>query len=277
MNINDIFQTPAAQADFIGADGLLHCGVCGEAKEAFFSDPIPGVPDRHPVHCRCRREVWERQEAESQVRRHREKVARLKARCFKYPEMQRWTFDGAIQTRQYGICQKYAESWPEPAETNTGLLLWGGVGTGKSYLAACIANALLDREVPVYMTNLADVIGCGFDSREEYFRRLCDAPLLILDDLGMERSTSFGQETVFQVVDGRCIRQKPLIVTTNLTLRELEDASSTDRFRIYDRVLSVTTPVRFAGENLRARRRKETMASMRAILKKGQRGDSDGQ
>ena len=277
MNINNISQTTAEQADFRGPDGLLHCGACGEAKEAFFSDPIPGGPDRHPVHCRCRREAWEQREAESQARRHRETVRRLKARCFKYPEMHSWVFEDAVQTSQYDICQKYAESWPEPARTNTGLLLWGGVGTGKSYLAACIANALLEKEVPVYMTNLADVISHGFDGREEFIRRLCDVPLLILDDLGMERSTSFGQETVFQVVDGRCIRRKPLIVTTNLTLRELEDASSTDRFRIYDRVLSVTTPVRFAGENLRARRRRETMASMRAILKKGQRGDSDGQ
>lgn len=277
MNTNEIFQTTAEQADFRGPDGLLHCGACGEAKEAFFSDPIPGGPDRHPVHCRCRREAWEQRETESQARRHRETVRRLKARCFKYPEMHSWVFEDAVQTSQYDICQKYAESWPEPARTNTGLLLWGGMGTGKSYLAACIANALLEKEIPVYMTNLSDVISHSFDGREELIRRLCDAPLLILDDLGMERSTSFGQETVFQVVDGRCIRRKPLIVTTNLTLRELEDASSTDRFRIYDRVLSVTTPVRFAGENLRARQRKETMASMRAILKKGQRGDSDGQ
>jgi hypothetical protein len=68
-----------------------------------------------------------------------------------------------------------------------------------------------------------------------------------------------------------------MIVATNLTLRELEDALSTERCRIYDRVLSVTTPVRFAGENLRSRRRKKTMSTMRAILEKGQRGDSDGQ
>ena len=277
MNTSEIFQTPTAQSDFRGADGLLYCGICGEKKEAFFSAPIPGGPDRHPVHCRCRRAAWEQQEAESQSRRHRETVDRLKARCFKYPEMQGWVFEDAIRTSQYAICQKYAESWPEPARTNTGLLLWGGVGTGKSYLAACIANALLEKEVPVYMTNLADVISHGFEGLEEFMRRLCDAPLLILDDLGMERSTSFGLETVFQVVDGRCIRKKPLIVTTNLTLRELEDAGATDRCRIYDRVLSVTTPVRFAGENLRARRRKKTMSTMRAILEKGQRGDSNGQ
>ena len=96
MNINNIFQTTAEQADFRGPDGLLHCGVCGEAKEAFFSDPIPGGPDRHPVHCRCRREAWEQREAESQARRHRETVRRLKAvislqRCIRPAGLHGWS------------------------------------------------------------------------------------------------------------------------------------------------------------------------------------------
>ena len=55
-------------------------------------------------------------------------------------------------------------------------------------------------------------------------------------------------------------------MTADVTTAKGTNALSTDRCRIYDRVLSVTTPVRFAGENLRARRRKETMASMRCIL-----------
>ena len=41
---------------------------------------------------------------------------------------------------------------------NIGLLLWGGVGTGKSFLAGCIANALMEQEVPVRMTNFAHVL-----------------------------------------------------------------------------------------------------------------------
>ena len=72
------------------------------------------------------------------------------------------------------------------------------------------------------MINLAAVINHGFEGREEYIRRLCSCPLLILDDLGMERDTKFGLETVYDVIDGRYLSGKPLIVTTNLTLRELQ-------------------------------------------------------
>ena len=120
MNTNEIFQTPAAQADFTGSDGLLYCGVCGEKKETFFSVPISGGPDRHPVHCRCRRTAWEQREAESQARRHRETVDRLKARCFKYPEMHSWVFGDAIQTSQYGICKAPPSAWRQSFRWWTG-------------------------------------------------------------------------------------------------------------------------------------------------------------
>ena len=43
----------------------------------------------------------------------------------------------------------YVENWKEAYKSNIGLLLFGDVGTGKSFLAGCIANALLDQDVPV--------------------------------------------------------------------------------------------------------------------------------
>ncbi len=47
----------------------------------------------------------------------------------------------------------YVENWKEAYKSNIGLLLFGDVGTGKSFFAGCIANALLDQDVPVLMTN----------------------------------------------------------------------------------------------------------------------------
>ena len=49
----------------------------------------------------------------------------------------------------------YVENWKEAYKNNTGLLLFGDVGTGKSFFAGCIANALLDRDVPVLMDELS--------------------------------------------------------------------------------------------------------------------------
>ena len=280
MNIENMIHVPTVEPeknDYRGDDGLLHCGVCGEPKEAFFEAGfLLGGKDRHPADCRCQRERKEREEKAQRERQHRDNVMQYKAACFKFPEMQRWTFDRAIQTGQYHKCMEYVQRWPDMYRENKGLLLWGAVGTGKSYLAACIANALLEQEVRVYMTNLADVINYGFDGRNEYIDKLCRAPLLILDDLGMERNTAFGVETVFQVIDGRCIRQKPLIVTTNLTLEEMDNPGCDDRYRIYNRVRSVTVPVCFAGENLRDRQRKENMDYMRGILGGAERGRADG-
>lgn len=192
---------------------------------------------------------------------------RLRAACFPLPVMRGWTFEvDAVRGHQSEICRRYVEHWQEAREKNVGLLLWGDVGTGKSYLAACIANALIEQEVAVCMTGLGEVIDYGFDGRSDYIRRLCAYPLLILDDFGMERDTKFGLETVCRVIDGRAMSGKPLIITTNLTLNELKKPEETDRARIYDRVLSLTVPIRFEGESLRRKDRQEKLSFVRSMI-----------
>ena len=119
----------------------------------------------------------------------------------------------------------YAAHWEEMKAENIGYLLWGKVGTGKSYFAGCIANALMEREISVCMTNFALILNdlaASYKGRNEYIDRLCRFPLLILDDFGMERGTEYGLEQVYNVVDSRYRSRKPLIVTTNLTLEELQ-------------------------------------------------------
>ena len=154
----------------------------------------------------------------------------------------------------FGLARRYAEHWEDMRADNIGCLFWGGVGTGKSYLAGCIANALMEKEIPVHMTNfsliLNDLAG-SFEGRNEYIARLCRYPLLILDDFGMERGTEYGLEQVFNVIDSRYRSGKPLIVTTNLTLDDLRNPEDIAHSRIYDRLLSMCVPVRFTGDNFR--------------------------
>ena len=75
--------------------------------------------------------------------------------------------------------------------------------------------------------------------------------LLILDDLGAERNTSFGKERVFDVVDKRLLTGKPMIVTTNFPLSVMKQATDLDDRRIFDRILEVCVPIMFDGENFR--------------------------
>ena len=158
------------------------------------------------------------------------------------------------QNPQTGLARRYVEHWEDMRTDNIGCLFWGGVGTGKSYLAGCIANALMEKEIPVHMTNFALILNdlaASFEGHNEYISRLCRYPLLILDDFGMERGTEYGLEQVFNVIDSRYRSGKPLIVTTNLTLDDLRNPEDTAHSRIYDRLLSMCVPVRFTSDNFR--------------------------
>ena len=118
-----------------------------------------------------------------------------------------------------------------------------------------IANALIDRLESVLFVGMSDVVNrmqgnFGAD-RDHYMKSLMRPDLLILDDLGAERNTSFGKERVFDVVDKRLLTGKPMIVTTNIPLSIMKQAADLDDRRIFDRILEVCVPIRFDGENFR--------------------------
>ena len=164
----------------------------------------------------------------------------------------------------------YVEHWEEMRAENRGYLLWGNVGTGKTYLAGCIANALMEQEIPVRMTNFAAILNDltgTLNGRNAYIERLCSFPLLILDDFGMERGTEYGLEQVYNVIDSRYRSHRPLIVTTNLTLSELQNPADRAHQRIYDRVLAMCTPICCSGVNFRKEQAQKNMEYLKEMLK----------
>ena len=202
---------------------------------------------------------------------HRQTVADLKRRGFTDYAMQEWTF-----ANDNGKCQQmkhahfYVEHWEIMRTENIGYLLWGGVGTGKSYFAGCIANALMEQEIAVRMTNFALILNdltASFEDRNEYITHLCRAPLLILDDFGMERGTEYGLEQVYSVIDSRYRSRKPLIVTTNIPLQDLQHPQDTAHARIYDRLLEMCAPIRFSSENFRRAPAQDKLARLKNLMK----------
>ena len=232
--------------------GLAYC----KPKEAYFPEgkTLFGL-DRHPAECDCQRAQRIEREAAEQQRRHLDTVEDLKRRGFSDTAMRDWTFENDNgRNPQTAVARFYAEHWDTMQAENIGYLFWGGVGTGKSYLAGCIANALMEQKIPVRMTNFAAILNdlaASFEGRNEYISRLCRYPLLILDDFGMERDTAYGLEQVYSVIDSRYRSRRPLIVTTNLTLQQIQNPTDTAYARIYDRLLEMCAPVRFTGGNFR--------------------------
>ena len=93
--------------------------------------------------------------------------------------------------------------------------------------------------------------------------------LLIIDDFGAERSTDYAMEQVFYVIDERYKTNLPLIVTTNLSLDDLDNPKDQAHQRIYDRLLAMCTPVRFQGPSHRMKDRNRKYKECREIFEGG--------
>lgn len=262
----------AEEGDYRGEDGLLYCGKCRTPKEAHFGATTPLVFQQatHRAECTCAREKRQRREAEEAEAKHLAVVAELKRRGFINAEMKKQCFaNDNGHTPQMSYARKYVDEWEKMRQENVGYLLWGSCDSGKSYLAACIANALMEKEVGVCMTNFPtihnDLIGRA-EGRRAYIDRLCAYPLLILDDLGSERGTEYGLEQVYSIIDSRYRSQKPLIVTTNLTPDDLLLPQDTAHARIYSRILDMCVPILCTGAQNRTHAAQKKMALLTSMM-----------
>ncbi len=255
--------------DYIGEDGLLYCGKCYTPKQfRMDTSPMEGRLIFRP--CQCEQERRNQQTAEQETQRHRQAVTELKRRSFTDPAMREWTFaNDNGQCPQMDKARFYVENWETMRTENIRYLLWGGVGTSKSYFAGCIANAFMEHEAQVRMTNFVAILNdltARAEGRNEYISQLCRFPLLILYDFGMERGTEYGLEQVYNVIDSRYRSRKPLIITTNIPLHDLQHPQDTPHARIYDRLLEMCAPIRFSGENLRKITAQERLERLKSLM-----------
>ena len=252
--------------DYIGDDGVLHCSVCGKAKEHRL--PFNG----RFVHCicQCRIDEMAREDAERRRQQELDRVKELAAYSLVDERFRESTFDRFAATtpedqRVLRICRNYVEHFDEMMAANAGLLFFGSPGTGKTFAASCIANALMERRVPVLVTSIVRLTASMFgDDLNELLYKMNTARLLVLDDFGAERNTEFKVEQIFTVIDSRYAAKKPMIITTNLT--DFKSETDVRRRRVYDRIFEVCTPIRMDGESKRRAEGKSNQDRVKAIL-----------
>jgi DNA replication protein DnaC len=175
--------------------------------------------------CSCRSE-----EVAAQVRRRLFSLSQL-------DELKHFTLESFNPQGRVGYSERERQSL-ERAHTHATLftenrrgwlLLQGGYGSGKTHLAAAIANRCAEIGIPtLFLTvpDLLDTLRFAFDAQdvtfEERFEEIRQAPLLILDDFGTQNATPWAQEKLFQILNHRYINRLPLVVTTNLALEQIE-------------------------------------------------------
>lgn len=214
-------------------DERLYCGKCREPKQTSEVLPIGRLPRRMFIPCRCEREAEERENRRLEAQRLQDKTKQLRRLGVMDAAYNNYTFDNddGRNSKITASCKRYIYHWEEMRDMSCGILFYGDVGGGKSFYAACIANALLDKGVPALITRLSYLVNdrvksdCPVDLKQ--FK------LIVLDDVGAENIS----QTAFDIVNDIYLAKIPIICTTNLTLSELKTAPNIEKQRVYNRLL----------------------------------------
>ena len=262
FNVNKAFEK----------DGHVYCRQCGEQID---SEPLACLGSKKIIfgrRCKCDRE-------EESLRKEKEEadhIRRLREECFiTSRNLINCTFDRVIapDRQEVIIAKNFVKNLKELSKDNNGLIFHGNVGTGKTYLAACIANKIIeDYQIRVKMRNIPQIINDiekgGFDiDKNDYYRKLSSVSLLILDDFGIERNTEYVNEMVYQIINTRYESKKPTIISTNIPLGVIMNGSNDiDKERIYSRIREMCIPVKIAGKDIRTELGRKKLRETRDLL-----------
>jgi DNA replication protein DnaC len=156
--------------------------------------------------------------------------------------------------------QEFVDLWPNTQE-GKGLLMMGGCGSGKTHLAVAALNEVIHSGKPgrVLFANFQDLIQeiqASFDSdatvsKSEILRPLLEVDLLVLDELGSQKPTTFVQDILYYVINTRYNEERTTIFTTNYLdypadakQERLEERIGT---RLRSRLAEMATKIDFTG------------------------------
>lgn len=251
-------------------DGLLICGKCHTQKECVLTKK-DGTTRTVRCACKCSVEQNAREAMEKRKRDRMQYLDSMRRTGFPDAEMREWTFAKSDHTdqRNENIAYRYVSNFAAMRKQGTGLLLCGQVGTGKSFLAACIANELISQGTPCLMTNFSRIISRvseKFGGDQKYLDDLNRFDLLVIDDLGAERDSEFTWEKVMNVIDARYRAGLPIIITTNLMPKEIYDPSDIRRQRVFSRLKEMCVCLEVKGADRRGKKMQDKLQTAKSLL-----------
>ena len=242
-----------ADEDFM-KDGLLYCGKCGTAKQVEVN--IGGIIRKPYCMCKCEEAAYKQEQTRIKETFRKQEIERNRASGFIDIDNIncRFEYDDRANEKISDISRRYVEHFDTMYQKGKGLIFFGNAGTGKSFLAACITNALIDQGYKCLMTNFPRIINelTGiYEGKQAYIDSLNNYDLLVIDDMAVERNTEYTAEIIQNVIDSRYRARKPLIITTNLTKEEYEHPKDIKKERLYIRLYEMCLPLAVIGQDRR--------------------------
>lgn len=165
--------------------------------------------------------------------------------------------DREAAERMISYCIKYAESFNAHSRS---LLFLGATGLGKTHVSLAIANEAVSKGYGViYGSTQSFAVSIererfDRDVENDTVSQLTDCDLLIIDDLGTEFPSAYVNAAIYDIVNTRLLSNRPTIISTNLSLRELEKSYSE---RFVSRIVGNFTAFEFKGNDIRKEKRRQ--------------------
>lgn len=195
-----------------------------------------------PEYCDCDASVKARadEEREERARQEREELKQRQAnaqRLLKESNLgerfQARTFDTFKVTPQnkeaYQDAKSFVADFRKQETKGRGMILAGSVGTGKTHLTAAIVNDLVQIGIDCIFGNITTLLGRlknsyngDGDNEAEIMGKYCNCALLVIDDLGKEKTTEWVQEKLYTIINHRYEHYRKTIITTNDNFKTLE-------------------------------------------------------
>lgn len=252
------------EGDYI-KDGLYHCHICNTPKQYRLN--VNGKEHIVGSMCKCRQE---QEQAEKEAEKKR-KLLRRKKDALGDNEMVHWDFahDDGTNPKIKEAAQRYCNQFEYFKSMGKGLMFYGPVGTGKSFVSAQIVNELIEKGHRCYLTSITRLVNGmpkELAERNRYIDRLNDYDLIVLDDFSAERKTEYMQEAVYLIVNARYVSGLPLIITTNLTADEIKNTNDITFQRTYSRISEMCHPILLDGADRRKQKARQDYKATKELL-----------
>lgn len=228
-------------------NGGAKCGFCNQKLKPIGLDYLYVNYDKNMIEyerCNCEKAVqfWKKFDFEQEEKQRQEKYRKMINNIYKdnymKKRLQKYNFENVSDTYEdtFIINQliKFADLCIK-SEMKNGLIIFGNIGYEKTYLAACIANKMIEQNKIALMeksSSIIDRVKGSFNkeglSEMEIIELYSNVDMLIIDDFGNENLSKCALEKLYKIISNRYDNELPIVITTRYNKEQLIEQLSTE-------------------------------------------------